>query len=99
MTNERRGVIALIAIILAVSLISASANAGPRHLQAQTEQSTGARISRDQAASAARKATGGLVLKVQLEGKNKSVYRVRVLLEGERVRTVRVDAQTGRVLD
>ena len=99
MINERRGVAAFIAIILAMSLVSAPVNAGPRYAQAQTEQAADVRISRDQAAAAARKATGGLVLKVKLEGKNKAIYRVRVLLEGERVRTVRVDARTGRVLD
>ncbi len=97
MTNERRGITAFVAIILAMSLVSASLNAGPRYAQTQAEQAAGGRISRDQAAAAARKATGGLVLKVKLEGKE--IYRVRVLLEGERVRTVRVDARTGRVLD
>lgn len=99
MTNERRGVAVFIAIILAMSFVSTPVNAGQRYAQAQTEQAAGARISRDQAAAAARKATGGLVLKVELDGKNKAIYRVRVLLEGERVRTVRVDARTGRVLD
>jgi len=52
------------------------------------------RISRDKAAAIARDAAGGRVLKVQLKGNR---YHVRLLLDGERVRTVRVDAYTGEV--
>ena len=55
-----------------------------------------AEISSDRAASIASKATGGRVLKVQRKG---SVYKVRVLLDNERVRNVSVDATTGRVLN
>ena len=53
-------------------------------------------ISADRAASIARNATGGRVLKVKRKG---GEYQVRVLLDGERVRNVRVDARTGRVLN
>jgi uncharacterized membrane protein YkoI len=51
------------------------------------------RIDRDEAAAIARRSVGGgRVLKVQLRGQR---YYVKLLLAGERVRTVRVDATTG----
>ena len=49
-------------------------------------------ISADRAAAIAASATGGRVLKVERQG---SVYKVRVLLDGQRVRNVSVDARTG----
>lgn len=52
-------------------------------------------ISPGQAASIAASRTGGRVLDVQLQDGNRPRYRVRVLLGGERVRTVTVDAVTG----
>jgi uncharacterized membrane protein YkoI len=52
------------------------------------------RISPDRAVAAARAATDGRVLDVVI-GNGGSVYLVRVLLANGRVRTIRVDAQTG----
>jgi uncharacterized membrane protein YkoI len=60
----------------------------------QGGQQQGVSISRDQAAAIARSATGGQVLSVDLRG---SAYRVKVLLDGKRVRTVGVDARSGAV--
>ncbi len=60
----------------------------------QERQEQGAAISRDQAAAIASSATGGQVLSVDLRG---STYRVKVLLDGKRVRTVGVDARSGAV--
>ena len=51
-------------------------------------------ISSDRAAAIARDATGGRVLKVK---RKNGVYQVRVLLDGERVKNVKVDARTGRI--
>jgi hypothetical protein len=51
-------------------------------------------ISAQQAAQAARAATGGRVLAVRLSGSN---YRVKVLIRDGVVRIVYVDARTGRV--
>ena len=62
--------------------------------QPQQQQSYQPRISRDQAAAIAREQTGGRVLRVQLQGKS---YRVKLLLSGERVKTVRVDADSGKL--
>jgi len=52
------------------------------------------RISPDRAAAIARNAVGGRVLRVELSGNR---YRVKLLVDGERVRTVQVDARTGQL--
>jgi len=57
-------------------------------------QQNESRISRNEAADIASRATGGRVLKVTRKG---NYYEVRVLVDGERVRTVRVDARSGQV--
>ncbi len=56
----------------------------------------GDRISPDAAADAARRATGGKVLGVRSSGDD---YSIRVLTPSGRLRSVRVDARSGRVLD
>lgn len=57
-------------------------------------------VDRDTAAALVRAATGGRVLGVRSASTNGSaVYQVKVLLQGGRVRIVRVDAQTGQLLD
>ncbi len=61
----------------------------PRYLIAQADG-----ISRDEAARIAKRATGGRVLGVKRKGNS---YKVKVLLEGERVRIVHVDARTGQI--
>ncbi len=52
-------------------------------------------ISPGQAAAIAASRTGGRVLGVKLQGGKRPRYRVRLLLGGERVRSVTVDAATG----
>ena len=82
---------------LAVSLASMPVYAGSGSSRGDKTDRFIARpeyISRDKAASIAKDATGGRVLSVERKGKN---YRVKVLLKGERVRTVRIDARTGKL--
>ncbi len=87
----------LFALTLVVSLASTAAHAQsglihinkPRFFIAQSVL-----ISREKAASIAKQTTGGRVLEVKLKG-NK--YHVKVLLNGERIRTVRIDARTGQL--
>jgi uncharacterized membrane protein YkoI len=62
--------------------------------ESKRQQQRDASISRDRAASIARSATGGRVLRVDRRG---SSYRVKVLVDGKRVRTVGVDARSGAV--
>jgi uncharacterized iron-regulated membrane protein len=53
----------------------------------------------DQAAALARDATGGEVLGVRTVRRGgKTLYQVKVLLPGGRVRVVPIDAQSGRLL-
>ncbi|MDJ0929022.1 MAG: hypothetical protein QNJ73_15400 [Gammaproteobacteria bacterium] len=95
MVNEKRGVaarIALIALTAAAFLAAAPVQAG----QHNRGSNFAAEISPDGAAAIARGATGGRVLKVERKG---SVYVVRVLLDGERVRNLTIDARTGRLLN
>lgn len=54
-------------------------------------------ISADRAAEIARSATGGRVLAVERRGNGRPWFRVKVLVDGERVRYVAVDAVTGRI--
>lgn len=56
-------------------------------------------ISSDRAAAVARSATGGRVLNISLKRKGAPRYRVKVLLDGKRVRTIEVDARSGALLD
>lgn len=88
-----------------VAALVAGAVAGP----VEAEHGTGIRfaeragepelISRDRAAEIARSATGGRVLRVELRGDGRPWYRVRVLVDGERVTTLAVDARSGRLRD
>jgi uncharacterized membrane protein YkoI len=61
-------------------------------------QAAGA-VSADQAAALVRDASGGRILDVRLdEAAEPPVYRVKVLVDGGRVRVYRVDASTGRIV-
>lgn len=86
------------AILLAGLPLVPAAAADPLPPLARSEHREGL-ISPDRAAAAARQATGGRVLRVDLHGGGRPWYRVKVLVDGERVRSVRVDARSGRVLD
>lgn len=56
-------------------------------------------VGRDEAAAAARQATGGRVLSVdKAQVGNRSAWRVKLVTAGGEVRVVMVDAATGRPL-
>ena len=81
-----------------IGLLTAAAGpAGAEAAQAPSmlAQSSPA-VSPDAAAQRVRALSGGRILDVRLEG---SVYRVKVLLDGGRVRIYRVDAASGRVIE
>jgi uncharacterized membrane protein YkoI len=96
MTNGRPGTAALIALTAALSLAFSPVYANQHKGRSKDTESASAQISADQAAAVARSATGGRVLKVELKGR---AYQIRVLLDGKRIRNVRVDAQTGQLLN
>ncbi len=57
-------------------------------------------LDRNTAAALVRSATGGRVLGVRHTTANgRAVYQVKVLLHGGHVRIVRIDAETGQLLD
>ena len=87
----------LIGVLAAAPAFDASARAAPEALL--LAQATPA-VSADQAAVLVRAKSGGRILSVALEGRaGAPVYRVKVLLEGGRVRVYRVDASNGHVLE
>jgi uncharacterized membrane protein YkoI len=55
-------------------------------------------ISRDRASAIARSATGGRVLNINLMQGKRPQYRVKVLVNGNRVRTLGVDARSGAII-
>ena len=100
MIEDRHGLTWAIALLLIVSVapVNLSAEARlqlPAGLIAQNQASQQNIISRKRAATIAKRATGGRVLSVELAGER--MYRVKVLLNDSRVRTVRVDARTGEL--
>ena len=87
----------LIGVFAAVPAFDASARTAANPLLlAQVTLS----VSADQAAALVRAQSGGRILDLRLEsGAGGPVYRVKVLLDGGRVRVYRVDASNGRVLE
>jgi len=80
----------------AVRDADAASRTAPRLVQNDTGRVA---ISRDEAADIARSATGGRVLSIELQRGGRPWYRVKVLVDGTRVRIVRIDARNGRVLN
>ena len=75
-------------------LIDSSRSRSPREAQ---EPRSEVRVSLDQAVSMVRRSTGGRVIKANTSWRNgRPVHNIRVLLENNRVRTIRIDAVTGR---
>jgi len=76
------------------SAAATATNAGPLVL-VQATAVTGA----DEAAALVRAASGGRILSVRPDNKTRpTVYHVKVLLDGGRVRIYRVDANSGQIL-
>lgn len=98
MSSFLRGIFAVLIVAClgsALTPLSALADVGGARLVVQAAGSVGA----DEAAALVRRASGGRILDVRLdETARPPVYRVKVLLEGGRVRVYRVDARTGRIL-
>jgi len=96
----RWAVIGILGVVLTViSLPPANAQRPDRPGRTDSRSAPAVSISADRAAAIARAAAGGRVLGVSLKAGRRPVYRVRLLVAGKRVRTVRVDARTGAVID
>jgi uncharacterized membrane protein YkoI len=95
MTSRPRS--CLPACVLTILLTLASAAAVADRGRGGGSDSEG--LSAEQAAAVVSRTYGGRVVSVKSEGSNdKRVYKVRVLLDGGRVKTVRVDSR-GNVSD
>ncbi|MGF1614825.1 MAG: PepSY domain-containing protein [Gammaproteobacteria bacterium] len=100
------GTIALIVGLLASTLVQADTpqhwkQSGRVHSEPQLLFAQQSRfVDGDTAAALVRSATGGRVLGIRSStSSGRNVYQVKVLVEGGHVRIVRVDAQTGQLLD
>ena len=92
---------ALTAGLAAASATGSALAGGPHATRAPSMLAqAGGSVSADEAAQRVRAASGGRILEVRLEsGSGGAVYRVKVLLDGGRVRIYRVDAASGRILE
>lgn len=89
----------LMALALAGAALPAPADARSPYLEVARQGGGNVAVSRDQAAAIARSRTGGRVLSVDLRNGGRPYYRVKVLVSGDRVRSVGVDATTGAVIE
>ncbi len=96
----RPAVVAL-AFVIGVLAVTQASLAGPQAPAGETMLAQASpTVSADQAADLVRARSGGRILDVRREnGDRGPVYRVKVLLEGGRVRIYRVDANSGRILE
>jgi hypothetical protein len=94
-TLSKRGMLLLLALLL---MVVAPVHAKPSHNRAAAAPLLLAQIDGAGAARIVERSTGGKVLSVnRQEKKGRIMYRVKVLLPEGRVRTVMVDAETGRM--
>jgi uncharacterized membrane protein YkoI len=90
----------IFAVLIGVSAVVPASDASARTvanplLLAQATPS----VSADEAAALVRARSGGRILDLRLENRARPpVYRVKVLLDGGRVRVYRVDASSGKIL-
>jgi len=98
---DARRALALLFCLLSLSLAQideTAAGRGDRSRRNGDVTHGQALISADRAATIAGSATGGRVLDIRLTGGKQPQYRVKVLLDGKRVRNLSVDAQSGAIL-
>jgi uncharacterized membrane protein YkoI len=88
----------ILAGVLCLNVVTSTTYAGELRLAQNNSGATQAKlIPAQQAANVARKNTGGRVLGVKLKKGKRPFYKVRVLLNSERVKTVNVDAISGSI--
>jgi uncharacterized membrane protein YkoI len=93
--NTRRPLLAMLTVALTLTCLPAAADRG----RGGNNGSDNDGISAEQAAAVVSRTYGGRVVSVKPEGGNgQRVYKVRVLLDGGRVKTVQVDSR-GHVSD
>jgi uncharacterized membrane protein YkoI len=95
MNHRLRSLLLALPLVLAVAMPAAAGGHGHGQGQEQKPAMSSGGISAEQAAAIVRRAYDGRVVSVKPEG---DVYKVRVLLDGGRVKTVQVDSH-GNVSD
>ncbi len=101
MNHRLRSLLLAPLLVFAIALPAAAGGhgQGPGYLPRQNPGANGGGISAEQAAAIVRQAYDGRVVSVKPEGSSgETAYLVRVLLDGGRVKTVRVDSR-GNVSD
>lgn len=94
MNQGPRSLLLAAALLLAVAAPAAAGGHGQGHGQRQDQAISSGGVSAEQAAAIVRRAYDGRVVSVRPEGSgDQTVYKVRVLLDGGRVKTVQVDAR------
>jgi hypothetical protein len=94
MNHRLRSLLLAPLLVLAVALPAAAGGHGQGHGQGQNPAMGGGGVSAEQAAEIVRRAYDGRVVSVKPEGGGgETVYKVRVLLDGGRVKTVQVDSR------
>jgi len=98
-SSLRRGVFAIILIAGANLAVPPSAAAGAHADHGRLLAQAAGPVGAEEAAALVRGASGGRILDVRFdESAQPPVYRVKVLLDGGRVRVYLVDARTGRIV-
>lgn len=99
MHPTRFGVLIFGALLLIAAQIG-DAEAGPLKRGARRGEAVtqGSLIPRDRAAAIARSATGGRVLNIQMMRGQRPRYKIKMLLDGRRVRSLGIDAHSGAIL-
>lgn len=90
-----------IALLSALTFAAQGAWAGLKFQRQDTSHvsQAGQVISKSEAADAARRAYGGRVIKVEkVEQGGRVIYRVKLHLDGGRIKYVQVDGQSGKVI-
>lgn len=93
----RGGMRAMMLVLAMLSALPMAPASGADFTAVRLAQAEENLISADRAAEIVRSTTGGRVLTVERRRNGRPWYRVKVLVDGERVRYVAVDAVTGRI--
>lgn len=95
-TTKRR----LASFLLSLAVMPVFSWAAPKHMRESMPYAQGqGRTDKSKAADIARSAHGGRVLTVEeVNSDGKTIYRVKLLLDGGRIKIVTVDGNSGRII-
>lgn len=90
----------LASFLLSLAVMPVFSWAAPKHMREPMQYAQGqGRTDKSKAADIARSAHGGRVLTVEeVNSDGKTIYRVKLLLDGGRIKIVTVDGNSGRII-